>query len=639
MGKKLIIGILLAGVASICTASSGSWVESNQADFADGFFNANIFTSASGELKCKQDGIYDLNDDGDPDIIVCNLNGPVYIYWGSNDGYSDAHRTSLGFTGATGNSVADLNDDGYLDLVFSKYNTSGTGDAAIYWGSTSGYSESLITYLPTLGSHGNYVADLNDDKYLDIIFANYGSGSYHDVNSYIYWGSQSGYSSTDRTELPTHGGISCSVSDLNRDGYLDIVFSNRQNSVPDWNIHSYIYWGSAGGYSPSNLDSLYTEGAYGNAVADLNKDGNLDIIFCNHYNGSYQCNSYVYWGDSTGHYDEMNKTELPTLSGNSVAAVDLNLDGWLDLAFANWKNDNTYDVNSYIYWGSQSGFDSTNRTELPVYEATGVMIGKVTSNGTQGGGKYPDIVFTGYSNAYVYYGSPDGFSDTNRTLLPCLYGHLSTKNIGNVCNRGPQEVYGSSVFDAGQAVTWNQLIHVGLIPDENTVDFYVRTGDIPVPDNSWSEWTPISSTSKGEMAAAIPKSLSSRYIQYRMDYNTSVINAPSTESVTISYDPLGVSGYVPEPSKAMSMQLSPTPFTGKLGITCRFGKPGSYYLKIYNLNGQVVRSYSVEANGADVHTITWDGRDENHRNVAAGAYFCQLTGAGNTFMGKAIKIK
>ena len=638
--NKFMLAVLLCVMVSFTVVNAGVWEESTQADFSDGLYDVNVFTTYTGEIKCQQDGIYDLNDDGNPDIVVCNLNGPVYVYWGSEDGYSTVNRTSLNFYGATGNSIADLNNDGYLDLVFSKYDGSGSGDAAIYWGAADNYSDGRVTLLPTLGSTGNFIADLNDDRYLDIIFANYGSGDSHEVNSYIYWGSETGYLTSRKTELPTHGGISCSVADLNKDGLLDIVFSNRQTAYITVNIHSYIYWGHADGYSTAHMDSLYTEGAYGNAIADLNKDGNLDIIFCNHYNGSYECNSYIYWGDSTGHFNETNKTELPTLSGNSVAVADLNLDGWLDLTFANWKKDATYDVKSYIYWGSPTGFDSTQRTELPVYEATGIMIGKVTNNGTTRGGRYPDLVFTGYNNAYVYYGSPDGFSDTNRTLLPCLYGHISTKNIGNVCNRGPQEGYVSSVFDAGQKVTWTQLEHTGIIPEETSVDFYIRSGDSPVPDISWTDWTAIVSTKMYAKASAIPKELSSRYIQYKMDYNTSVIYAPKTESVSINYDALGVTGEqgygAPE---ALSMTLGPTPFIKKLFIKCNLDRAGSYRLKIYNINGQLVKNYSFTTNGTGKQTISWDGNDHNNKAVSAGAYICQLEGPDRILTRKAVKIK
>ncbi|MHB8157573.1 MAG: FG-GAP-like repeat-containing protein [Desulfocucumaceae bacterium] len=638
--NKFMLAVLVSTIVFFSVVNAGVWEESTQADFSDGLYDVNVFTTYSGEIKCQQDGIYDLNDDGNPDIVVCNLNGPVYVYWGSEDGYSTVNRTSLNFYGATGNSIADLNNDGYLDLVFSKYDGSGSGDAVIYWGSADNYSDSHITLLPTLGSHGNYIADLNDDKHLDIIFANYGSGSYHDVNSYIYWGGPAGYSATARTELPTHGGISCSVADLNNDGRLDIVFSNRQTAYITVNIHSYIYWGHADGYSTAHMDSLYTEGAYGNAIADLNKDGNLDIVFCNHYNGSYECNSYIYWGDSTGHFDEINKTELPTLSGNSVGIADLNLDGWLDLAFANWKNDATYDVNSYIYWGSPTGFAPANRTELPVYEGTGVMIGKVTNNGTSGGGKYPDVVFTGYSNTYVYFGGPEGFSDTNRTLLPSLYGHLSTKNIGNVCNRGPQESYGSSVFDAGQEVTWTELSHTGTIPDGTSIDCYIRTGNTAVPDETWGEWVKITSAKNRLTSSALPKSMTSRYVQYKMDYNTSVIYAPKTESVSINYDALGVTeeqGYgAPE---ALSMTLGPTPFVKKLFIKCNLDRAGSYRLKIYNVNGQLVKNYSFTTTGSGKQTVAWDGNDQNNKAVSAGAYICQLEGPDRILTRKAVKIK
>ncbi len=45
--------------------------------------------------------------------------------------------------------------------------------------------------------------------------------------------------------------------DLNGDGWMDIVFSNRHDGSSE-NIHSYIYWGAEDGFSPANRTALPT---------------------------------------------------------------------------------------------------------------------------------------------------------------------------------------------------------------------------------------------------------------------------------------------------------------------------------------------------------------------------------------------
>ena len=140
-------------------------------------------------------------------------------------------------------SAYDLNNDGYDDIIFSNhYNNGYNINSYIYWGdATASYASK--TELLTHGAYGNSVADLNDDGYLDIVFNNHYDGSSYNINSYIYWGdATASYSS--KTELATHGTAGSSIGDLNGDGYMDIVISNTYNGS-SYNINSYIYWGDA----------------------------------------------------------------------------------------------------------------------------------------------------------------------------------------------------------------------------------------------------------------------------------------------------------------------------------------------------------------------------------------------------------
>ena len=55
---------------------------------------------------------------------------------------------------------------------------------------------------------------------------------------------------------------------------------------------------------------------------------------------------------------------------------DLNLDGHLDLVFANHYNaDMDPPADSFVYWGSATGFDAGDRTELPTMSAAGLAVG------------------------------------------------------------------------------------------------------------------------------------------------------------------------------------------------------------------------------------------------------------------------
>lgn len=189
--------------------------------------------------------------------------------------------------------------------------------------------------------------DLNKDGYTDIVIANFMSGSNPNLNSYIYWGASNGYSNSNRTDLPTYGAIGVSVSDLNKDGWSDIVFANCYDG--DYYTNSFIYWGSSSGYSASNRTELPTFKARGVATSDLNNDGYIDIAF--------SC-LYIYWGSGSG-YSSSNRTSLDHSGGTTVSLADINNDQYIDIVLSDYYNNATY-----VYWGSNSGYSTSNRTQL-----------------------------------------------------------------------------------------------------------------------------------------------------------------------------------------------------------------------------------------------------------------------------------
>ena len=105
-------------------------------------------------------------------------------------------------------SVADLNRDGYLDIVMTNYHAylTRTIPAFIYWGAADGtYSASRRTHLPAESSSALTVADLNQDRWMDIVVFNHLARADHSVGAKLYWGGPEGYSSARMHWVPTFG--------------------------------------------------------------------------------------------------------------------------------------------------------------------------------------------------------------------------------------------------------------------------------------------------------------------------------------------------------------------------------------------------------------------------------------------------
>lgn len=72
-------------------------------------------------------------------------------------------------------------------------------------------------------------------------------------------------------------------------------------------------------------------------------------------------------------------------------------------------------------------------------------------------------------------------------------------------------------------------------------------------------------------------------------------------------------------------QNSPNPFTG--GTRIRFALPDSkpVSVKVYNVEGRLVRTLADKQFAAGRHTLDWDGRDAKGRDVTAGVYFYRFS--------------
>lgn len=221
--------------------------------------------------------VADFDKDGYLDIAFDFANEDYGgIYWGSPSGYSETNVTLLPTVQAQHNiESADLNKDGWLNLVFvnqmGAYNT-------IYWGSESGFAPSNRKQLSYLTDyiHGCSVADLDADGWLDLVF----TGNHDIEESWIYWGLD--FSSTARTRLNTgecYGGSA--VCDLNKDGLLDIVFFRGARDGSSYQTR--IQWGDSDRFRSDSFSLVGPEfRASGGFVADFEQDGHLDI-FVNSY--------------------------------------------------------------------------------------------------------------------------------------------------------------------------------------------------------------------------------------------------------------------------------------------------------------------------------------------------------------------
>lgn len=262
----------------------------------------------------------DLDDDGNLDVVVANY-GPgnvVSVLIGIGDGtFAAATNFAVG-TFPISVAVGDLNSDSKLDLAVANFNSS---DVSILLGDGTGGFGTPTNF--TVGSlpHSIALGDLNADGNLDFATANDGS---NDVS--VRLGNGLGTFGAPVSLGVGTTPVSVALAHLNGDGKLDLAVANYGSGTA-----SVLLGDGSGGFAPR---TDYPTGTLARwvTVGDVNGDGKPDLAVPNEGFGVNTVS--ILLGDGTGLFGAATNFasgDRPT----SVAMQDLDGDGKVDLAVTN----------------------------------------------------------------------------------------------------------------------------------------------------------------------------------------------------------------------------------------------------------------------------------------------------------------
>ena len=274
----------------------------------DGTFQDGVSTSVRGNIQSIS--TFDTNADGVDDVVLSTDQSDVQIYLGSeSDGFSLADQFGVR-SGATQIAFTDTDQNGTADMVLFNANIArvllveGAGDG---------------TYVAPPGFHWDannpphsvQVADINNDATLDLVVASRRS------TEILLFDMEGQFTAT--TVRTADGNFD--LGDFDGDGNVDIV-QQQGNGL-------YLRFGDGtGSFARPFLRGLPTAGDYLVAAADVNHDGNLDVIL------GLESTIHILMGRGAEGL-ERPVTYLAGAGISSIEAVDVNHDGAMDVLISN----------------------------------------------------------------------------------------------------------------------------------------------------------------------------------------------------------------------------------------------------------------------------------------------------------------
>jgi len=335
--------------------------------------------------------VADVNGDGFVDVVAGSSNWSdavgIRLYLGDGTGFTESQRWTNFSTSSI--AFADLNDDTHVDLVY-QYRTSFPHIDSIRWRPNNGSgvfgNEEVIA--TTEFSRPILVRNINSDRYPDVVAMQAGS------NRIVWFGNNAhrGWNREQIVESSLSNMSMLDAGDLDRDNDVDLVLFRNQSA--------YIYRNDRRGrftrsqiFSPNYAENLN--------VADINKDGAADIL--------YEENSSILYRRNTGGAqfvpaESFYHQDFQPPSDMDIADVDG--DSWPDIVATEFGGATIYQLrNSLAAPPRINSFEVDDNTvtagafvtlEWEVENATEVRVDGVARSGTslqvQAGGE--DTVFT-----------------------------------------------------------------------------------------------------------------------------------------------------------------------------------------------------------------------------------------------------
>ncbi len=216
----------------------------------------------------------DIDGDGAIDIVTSLNQGGIFVLqrWMNNGSGTFTATTLASDTGITALAIADINDNGYKDII------AGGSKGLQHWDTGNGTTwnrediDDSATSFTTLAT-----GDVNGDDRVDIVAGDQKN------NSVTYYRHLQ-HSAYEKIPLPDGAdAMTVQVVDLNEDGFTDIVVASQDENN--------VYWFKNDGQDSFTRSTIATnlQSVFAVAVSNVDRDSDFDVVAADHFRGT------VYW--------------------------------------------------------------------------------------------------------------------------------------------------------------------------------------------------------------------------------------------------------------------------------------------------------------------------------------------------------
>jgi trimeric autotransporter adhesin len=453
--------IRLPGIPDIVTSNAYDGTVSVLIGNGDGTFQTPV-TRPVG-IGPAMVAVGDINGDGFPDIVTANFaffdQATQTEVYGNNDISVLLGNGSGGFTAASGSpvslganakpfavAVADMNGDGFGDIVVGNY---GTSTVTVLKSNGNGtFTAETPVALPT-GAGPSYVVtgDFNRDGKTDVITSNFGTGTIT-----VLIGDGTGGLTQKQTIAVGAGPETIALSDINGDGITDLVVTNYNAT----NV-SVLLGNGDGTFRAAPTPTVTLGGAaFGVALGDINGDGKADMVVADFGNSTIS----VFLGDGSGGFTADGSPiavgSLASFAAYSVSLADVNGDGKLDMVLSA-RSLTTGHGEVVVMLGNGNG-TFQNPASAAVYQVGGnadyavvASLEPLTVN------ENASLVFSGAHGNAITVGDVDGGSSSETVTLSVAHGTLtlgSTTGLTGLTGNG-----GASLSFSGTIAQLNAALN------------------------------------------------------------------------------------------------------------------------------------------------------------------------------------